>query len=102
MPLLRIQRYAVSSPAFIDYFVTVTGDYDAGSATTVLELDPALFPSAGEYAVVRATGSVVYWVGGSATWIGGTHPSGYSILGVSTGTRNIIGTDYACVLVTVG
>jgi hypothetical protein len=101
MPLLRIQRYAVSGPAFIDYFVTVTGIYDAQGVTTVLELDPALFPSAGEYAVVRATGSIVNWLNGSATWIG-THPSGYSILGVSTGTRNIGGTDYECVLVTVG
>ena len=100
MPLLRIQRYAVSGPAFIDYFVTVTGDYDASSVTTVLELDPSLFPSAGEYAVVRATGSVVNWVGGSVSWIGGTPP--FPTTTVSTGTRNIIGTDYACVLVTVG
>jgi hypothetical protein len=100
MPLLRIQRYAVSGPAFIDYFVTVTGDYDASSATTVLELDPSLFPSAGEYAVVRATGSVVNWIGGSATWIGGTPP--FPTTTVSIGTRTIGGTVYDCVLVTVG
>jgi hypothetical protein len=98
MPLLRIQRYAYT---LVDYFLTVTGDYDAGSATTVLELDPSLFPSVGEYAVVRATGSVVNWIGGSATWISGSSPV-FSILSVSTGTRNIGGTDYACVLVTVG
>ena len=101
MPLLRIQRYAVSGPAFIDYFVTVTGDYDAGSATTVLELDPALFPSAGEYAVVRATGSILNWVGGTATWISGSSPV-FSILSVTIGTRTIGGTPYDCVLVTVG
>ncbi len=99
MPLLRIQRYAVSGP--VDYFFTVTGDYDAQGVTTVLELDPALFPSAGEYAVVRATGSVVNWLNGSATWISGSSPV-FSILSVSTGTRTIGGTSYDCVLVTVG
>ncbi len=100
MPLLRIQRYAVSGPAFIDYFFTVTGDYDASSATTVLELDPSLFPSAGEYAVVRATGSILNWVGGTVSWIGGTPP--FPTTTVSIGTRTIGGTAYDCVLVTVG
>jgi hypothetical protein len=37
MPLLRIQRYAVSGPAFIDYFVTVTGDYDAAALDATLD-----------------------------------------------------------------
>ncbi len=100
MPLLRIQRYAVSAPAFIDYFITVTGNYDADSATTLLDLDPSLFPSAGEYAVVRATGSIVNWVGGTVSWIGGTPP--FPTTTVSTGTRTIGGTVYDCVLVTVG
>lgn len=99
MPLVRVLR--LQQP-LVDYFMTVTGNYDAGSATTVIELDPSLVPSKGEYAVVRATGSVVNWVGGTATWIGGSHPSGYTITGVSTGSRVIGGTTYSCVLVTVG
>ena len=102
MPLLRYQRYATSGPVVVDYFLTVTGDYDAGSSTTILELDPSLFPTVGEYAVVRATGSVQNWVNGTASWIGGSHSSGYIITGVSTGSRVIDGTTYACVLVTVG
>lgn len=101
MPLLRYQRYATSGTVVVDYFYTVTGDYDAVSATTVIELDPSLVPSVGEYAVVRATGSVLNWVGGTASWIN-PHPSGYTITGVSTGSRVIGGTTYACVLVTVG
>ena len=101
MPLVRVLRYQVSGPVLVDYFMTVTGDYDADSATTVIELDPSLVPSVGECAVVRATGSVVNWVGGTAGWIGGSHPSGYTITGVSTGSRVIGGTTYSCVLVTV-
>jgi hypothetical protein len=42
----------------------------------------------------------VNWIGGSATWIGGTPP--FPTTTVSIGTRTIGGTVYDCVLVTVG
>lgn len=104
MPLLRIQRYAVSGAVvFRDYFVTGPS-YDAQSQSVVLELDPTLFPSKGEYAVFYTTGAIsntLTPVGPTATWIGGTHPSGYTLSAPYIGTRDIGGTSYNCILVTV-
>ena len=104
MPLLRVQRY--SAPYVVDYFTTVAS-FDAsglfGPQTFTLDLDPSLFPYKGEYAVIRTTGAITNLASpiATASWTS-AHPSGYSILSVTTGARNIGGTTYNCILVTVG
>ena len=71
MPLLRIQRYKTSAGVIVeDYFLT-EGSYDAGGQSLVLQLDPSLFPSLGNYAVLRTTGTIsnlAYPIGPTATW----------------------------------
>lgn len=105
MPLLRIQRYKASAvPGVVDSFVTGPS-YDANNEDVVLELDPALFPSTGEYAVFVATlgpiDNVLSPVGPTATWIGGTHPSGYTLSAPFVGARTVGVGVYDCILVTV-
>lgn len=71
MPLLRIQRYKTSAGVTVqDYFIT-EGSYDAGGQSLVLQLDPSLFPSLGNYAVLRTTGTISNLaspIGPTATW----------------------------------
>lgn len=103
MPLLRIQRYKAAGPLFVDYFVTASS-YDALNQDVVVDVDPALAPSRGEYAVLRTTGAITNTktpVGPTATWIGGTHPSGYTLSAPYIGVRVIGGTSYNCILVLV-
>ena len=70
MPLLRIQRYKSSSVTVADYFVTVAS-YDAGSQPVAVQLDPSLFPTVGNYAILRTTGAISNLaspIGPTATW----------------------------------
>lgn len=70
MPLLRIQRYKASGLTITDYFIT-EGSYDAGGQALVLQLDPSLFPTVGNYAILRTTGSISNLaspIGPTATW----------------------------------
>jgi hypothetical protein len=71
MPLLRIQRYlsAIGIP-LVDYFLT-EGSYDAGNQSLALQLDPSLFPTVGNYAIIRTTGAISNLaspIGPTATW----------------------------------
>lgn len=103
MSLLRVQRYAPLTNAVVNYFVTGSA-YDALGQPIVLELDPALFPTTGSYAVFRTTGTISNLatpVGPTATWIGGTHPLGYTVSAPFVATRVVESTPYACILVTV-
>lgn len=72
MPLLRIQRYKTSAGVVVvnDYFLT-EGSYDAGGQPLAIQLDPTLFPTLGNYAVVRTTGTISNLaspIGPTATW----------------------------------
>lgn len=103
MPLLRIQRYKTSSGFTItDYFIT-EGSYDAGGQALVLQLDPSLFPTVGNYAVIRTTGGIsglASPIGPTATWTT-AHPSGYSVSAPILGNAVIDGTSYNIIYVTV-
>ena len=104
MPLLRIQRYKTSSGVTVnDYFLTV-GSYDANNEPVAFSLDPSLFTSLGNYAVLRTTGAISYLdspIGPTATWTGGSHPSGWSLSAPQLGTSVIGGTSYNVLYVTV-
>lgn len=70
MPLLRIQRYKTTGVVLVDYFLT-EGSYDAGGESLQLQLDPSLFPSLGNYAIIRTTGAISNLaspIGPTATW----------------------------------
>lgn len=102
MPLLRIQRYSSASRVTVnDYFVT-EGSYDAGGQSVVFQLDPTLFPSVGNYAVLRTTGAISNLATpiGTSSWTA-AHPSGYSVSAPKLGTSNISDTVYNVLYVTV-
>jgi hypothetical protein len=104
MPLLRIQRYKSQSGVVVvnDYFIT-EGSYDADNDSIVLELDPSLFPSLGNYAIIRTTGLISHLatpIGPTATWTS-AHPSGWSVSAPLFGNANIGGTPYNVIYVTV-
>jgi len=103
MPLLRIQRYKTSSGVTVnDYFLTV-GSYDANNEPVAFSLDPSLFMSLGNYAVLRTTGAISNLDSpiGTASWTGGSHPSGWSVSAPKLGTSVIGGTPYNVLYVTV-
>jgi hypothetical protein len=102
MPLLRIQRYKTTGLTITDYFIT-EGSYDAGNQALVLQLDPSLFPTTGNYAVIRTTGAISNLATpiGTSSWTTGTHPSGYSVSAPLKGTAVIAGTPYNVIYVTV-
>lgn len=102
MPLLRIQRYALNGIQVVDYFIT-EGSYDAGGQSIVLQLNPSLFPTTGKYAVIRTTGSISGLASpvGTSTWIGGSHPSGYSVSAPEKDISIMSGTQYNVLYVTV-
>jgi hypothetical protein len=103
MPLLRIQRYkTVASDTVTDYFLTV-GSYDANNEPVVCQLNPALFTSLGDYAVIRTTGEISNLaspIGPPATWTS-AHPLGYSVSAPLLGNAIIGGTPYNVIYVTV-
>jgi hypothetical protein len=101
MPLLRIQRYKTTGIPLVDYFLT-EGSYDAGGESLQLQLDPALFPSLGNYAIIRTTGAISNLASpiGTAAWTS-THPSGWSVSAPLPGTADIGGTPYNVIYVTV-
>lgn len=102
MPLLRIQRYKTSSGVTItDYFIT-EASYDAGGQALVLQLDPSLFPTTGNYAVIRTTGAISNLATpiGTSSWTS-AHPSGYSVSAPLKGTAVIDSVSYNVIYVTV-
>jgi hypothetical protein len=98
MPLLRIQRY---NSTVKGYFLT-EGSYDAGNQSLVLQLDPALFPYLGNYAIIRTTGNISGLASpiGTSSWTS-THPSGWSVSAPLFGSAIIGGTLYNIIYVTV-
>ena len=101
MPLLRIQRYKTSGVTITDYFVTV-GSYDAGSQPVAVQLDPSLFPTTGNYAILRTTGTISNLATpiGTSSWTS-THPSGWSVSVPTLGTSIIDSVQYNVLYVTV-
>jgi len=102
MPLLRIQRYKTSSGVTVnDYFIT-EGSYDAGGQAVALQLDPTLFTSLGNYAVLRTTGAISNLATpiGTSAWTS-THPSGWSVSAPKLGTSVIDSVQYNVLYVTV-
>jgi hypothetical protein len=102
MPLLRIQRYrSATGIPLVDYFIT-EGSYNAGDESLVLQLNPILFPSLGNYAVIRTTGLISNLAPsiGTASWTS-THPSGWSVSAPLLGNADIGGTQYNVIYVTV-
>lgn len=101
MPLLRIQRYKTTGLAITDYFLT-EGSYDAGGQSLVLQLDPSLFPSLGDYAIIRTTGALSNLATpvGTSSWTS-THPSGWLVSAPQVGISTIGGTLYNVIYVTV-
>ena len=103
MPLLRIQRYrSATGIALVDYFIT-EGSYDANGESLQLQLDPSLFPSLGNYAIIRTTGAISNLaspIGPTPTWTS-THPSGWSVSAPKFGNADIGGTQYNVIYVTV-
>jgi hypothetical protein len=100
MPLLRIQRYSASGLTITDYFVTV-GSYDAGSQSVAVQLDPSLFPTVGNYAILRTTGSISNLatpIGPTATW---TSADSRTLSAPKLGVSIIDGTQYNVLYVTV-
>ena len=101
MPLLRIQRYKTSSGVTItDYFIT-EGSYDAGGQALVLQLDPSLFPTTGNYAVIRTTGAISNLaspIGPTATW---TSADSRTLSAPLLGTAVIDSVSYNVIYVTV-
>jgi hypothetical protein len=100
MPLLRIQRYKTTGLAITDYFIT-EGSYDAGGQSLVLQLDPSLFPSLGNYAIIRTTGAISNLaspIGPTATW---TSADSRTLSAPLQGTATIDGTLYNIIYVTV-
>lgn len=100
MPLLRIQRYKASGLTITDYFVTV-GSYDAGSQPVAVQLDPSLFPTVGNYAILRTTGSISNLatpIGPTATW---TSADSRTLSAPKLGVSIIDGTQYNVLYVTV-
>lgn len=103
MPLLRVQRYKAAGGGFVTYFVTAPS-YDALNQDVVAEVDPALATQRGTYALLRTTGTISNTktpVGPTATWIGGSHPSGYALSAPFIGVQVINGTSYNCIFITV-
>jgi hypothetical protein len=103
MPLLRIQRYKTSSGVTVtDYFIT-EASYDAGGESLTLQLDPSLFPTVGNYAVIRTTGEISNLASpiGTSSWTTGTHPSGYSVSAPKFGVSVIDSVSYNVIYVTV-
>ena len=104
MPLLRIQRYrSATGIALVDYFIT-EGSYDANGESLQLQLNPSasLFPSLGNYAIIRTTGAISNLASpiGTASWTS-THPSGWSVSAPLLGNADIGGTQYNVIYVTV-
>lgn len=101
MPLLRIQRYKTSGLAVVDYFIT-EGSYDAGGQPVALQLDPTLFPSLGNYAVLRTTGAISNLASpiGTSSWTS-AHPSGWSVSAPQVGVSVINSVQYNVLYVTV-
>jgi hypothetical protein len=100
MPLLRIQRYKASGITITDYFVTV-GSYDAGSQPVAVQLDPSLFPTVGNYAILRTTGAISNLaspVGPTATW---TSANARTLSVPKVGTSVIDSVQYNVLYVTV-
>jgi hypothetical protein len=100
MPLLRIQRYKTTGLAITDYFIT-EGSYDAGGQSLVLQLDPSLFPSLGNYAIIRTTGAISNLaspIGPTATW---TSADSRTLSAPLQGAATIGGTSYNIIYVTV-
>ena len=102
MPLLRIQRYKTTGVVLVDYFIT-EGSYDAGGQSLALQLNPSLFPSLGNYAIIRTTGAISNLASptiGTSSWTS-THPSGWSVSAPKFGNADIGGTQYSVIYVTV-
>lgn len=100
MPLLRIQRYKASGVTITDYFVTV-GSYDAGSQPVAVQLDPSLFLTVGNYAILRTTGSISNLaspIGPTATW---TSADSRTLSAPKLGTSVIDSVQYNVLYVTV-
>lgn len=100
MPLLRIQRYKASGITITDYFVTVAS-YDAGSQPVAVQLDPSLFPTVGNYAILRTTGAISNLaspVGPTATW---TSADSRTLSVPKVGTSVIDSVQYNVLYVTV-
>lgn len=101
MPLLRIQRYKTSSGVTVtDYFIT-EASYDAGGQALVLQLDPSLFPTVGNYAVIRTTGEISNLaspIGPTATW---TSADSRTLSAPNLGTSIIDSVLYNVIYVTV-
>ena len=101
MPLLKIQRYKTTGIPLVDYFLT-EGSYDAGNQSLVLQLDPARFPSLGNYAIIRTTGLISNLaspaIGPTPTW---TTTDSRTISAPKLGNAIIGGTQYSIIYVTV-
>jgi hypothetical protein len=101
MPLLRIQRYrSATGIALVDYFIT-EGSYDANGESLQLQLDPSLFPSLGNYAIIRTTGAISNLaspIGPTPTW---TTTDSRTISAPLLGNADIGGTQYNVIYVTV-
>ena len=101
MPLLRIQRYKTTGLSVVDYFIT-EGSYDADNDSIVLQLDPSLFPSLGNYAIIRTTGLISNLASpiGTSSWTS-AHPSGWTLSAPKLGASIINNVSYNIIYVTV-
>ena len=100
MPLLRIQRYKTSGVTITDYFIT-EGSYDANGQPVAVQLDPSLFPTVGNYAILRTTGAISNLaspIGPTATW---TSADARTLSAPKLGVSIIDAVQYSVLYVTV-
>jgi autotransporter-associated beta strand protein len=93
----------ISVAAAVGSFATGPS-YNANNQSVVVEIDPTLVTALGDYAIFYTSGSIsntLTPVGPTATWIGGTHPSGYTLSAPFISLRSVGGTTYNCIVVTV-
>lgn len=96
MPLVRVHKQAApSNISSGDWTITVSGTYDCGSTVQPFDLSSATMGS-GRWVLVKAN-SIQGWA--RATVI---PPSGRTFVGVSRENVNYSGTNYDCVVVTLG
>lgn len=99
MPLACVHRQ--SAPGNVssgDYTITVTGTYACGNTVQPFAIDPSLGIGTGRFVLLRSLGGISLWVGATVDLTG----TGRTLLGVSRETVNYSGTNYDCVVVTLG
>lgn len=93
MPVIKINRLVYEN--IKDYFI-ITNTFTV-STPTIIELDSALFPEAGKYAVICAQ-NIVGISNLTFAWSSGSGPT---IIDITTETRVINGTSYTCICIKI-